>query len=80
MSKFIGKNEIDLLNIEDMVKEIYMPYNSKEKDNLDNLISYIKNKRFKEFLDKLQETNINFKNKDILTHKIDLNNIIYPYK
>jgi len=80
MSKFIGKNDINLLSIEQLVKEIYTPYDLKEKVIINDLISYIKSERFKEFLDKLKETSIKFKNTDILTHKIDLNNIIYPSK
>ena len=87
MAKLIGKNKISLLNIEEMVREIYTPYTTPhyrdykdQKNNIDSLISYIKNERFKEFINKLKNTSINFKNTDVLTHKIDLSNVIYPYK
>jgi serine/threonine protein kinase len=84
----ITKDQIRLLEIDEIVKIIYTPekYESKEeKDlnkrnykNIERLISYIKNNRFESFIEKLRKNSINFKNTDISTHKIDLDDIIYP--
>lgn len=80
MTKFIGKNDIAVLGVEQIVRDIYKPSDEKTYENIDKLVSYIKTERLREFIDKLKEKSINFKNTDILSHKIDLNDIIYPYK
>ncbi len=81
MAKFIGSNDIKLLSMEQIVRSIYTEDKQNQlKGDIQELVSYIKSERFGEFVKKLKETSMNFKNTDILTHKIDLNDIIYPYK
>lgn len=95
MSKFISKTQITLLPTQNIIRDVYQEEKEENKNDLkkcdniskldkvkdlDTLIYCIKNKNFSSFIKKLKETSQNLQNINITSHKINIDDIIKPYK
>jgi serine/threonine protein kinase len=83
MSQFISKYDLKVLTIQEIVKSIYKSDLKEKKSKqkaANSLVSYIKNKKFKDFIEKLEQVSIKFNQNDILSHNINIDNIIVPYR